>query len=187
MTENRYRSKSFDYSLNYAELNLRITGKENGGAEWTSFKPSVISLPVSDDSQRELTPVDEALRAAQSDPKQANFFYDAFLNAEVFIPALRADKKPGEWERLKVTERFFPLYLLAGENRAVPVFDRLEKLKTWSQDRAFNYLVLQSHLLLRVLAPEVAIVLNEGTPYRYLFTPEILGLLRDQMKPVNPN
>lgn len=142
---------------------------------------------MSEDSQTALTEIDEALRAAQADSKQANLFYDTFLNAEIFVPALRANKKPGEWERLKVTERFFPLYLRHEETRIIPVFDRLERLKAWSQDRTFDYLVLQSHLLLRVIAPEVALLLNEGTPFRYLFPPEILETLREQMKPVNPN
>lgn len=134
-----------------------------------------------------LTELDEALRMAQEAPDRANFFYDSFLNAEVFVPALRANKQPGEWERLKISERFFPLYLRNGEARAIPVFDRLEKLKTWAEDKAFDYLVLQSHLLMKIIAPEVAIVLNEDTPYRYLFTAEILESLRSAMKPVTPN
>ena len=138
-------------------------------------------------SESPLTEVDEALQAAIANPAHANFFFDAFLNAEVFIPALRADKKPGEWERLKTTERFYPLYLRQGELRAIPVFDRLEKLKAWAGDRAFNYLVLQSHQLLKVIAGEVAVVLNEGTPLRYLFSPEVLESLRQAMQPVNPH
>lgn len=134
-----------------------------------------------------MTEVDDALRIAQANPSQANLFYDTFLNAEMYIPALRADKKPGEWRRLKLTERFYPLYLRHEEARAIPVFDRLEKLKTWSEDRAFDYLVLQAHLFLKVIAPEVAIVLNEGTQYRYLFTPEILESIRAAVKNVQPN
>jgi hypothetical protein len=138
-----------------------------------------------DDSKPELTEVDVALGIAQSNPSHANLFYDAFLNAGIFIPALRADKKPGEWERIEASERFFPLYLRHEEVRAVPVFDRLDKLKTWAGDKAFNYLQLPAHLFLKVIAPEVAIVLNEGTPHRYLFTPEILESLRRAVKPVS--
>lgn len=135
----------------------------------------------------DLTEIDEALRAAQEDPKQANYFYDAFLNTEVFIPALAANKRPGEWKRLSASERFFPLYLKQNETRAIPVFDRLEKLKFWAGDRSFDYLTLQAHLFLKVIAPEIFIVLNEGTEYRYLFTPEILESLRQAAKPVVPN
>ncbi len=135
----------------------------------------------------ELTEVEEALLAAQANPAHANLFYDAFLNAPVFIPALRADKKPGEWERLQPSERFFPLYLKHEEQRAIPVFDRLEKLKTWADDKTFNYLVLQAHVLLRIIAPEIAIVLNEGTRYRYLFTPGVLEKLRQAVRPVSPH
>lgn len=82
-----------------------------------------------------MTKVDEALKIAMENPSHANFFYDAFLNAPVYVPALRADKKPGEWRQLKIDERFFPLYLKHEEARAIPVFDTLEKLKTWAEDR----------------------------------------------------
>lgn len=143
---------------------------------------------MNDDSNKgALTELDEALRDAQNNTSQANYFYDTFLNAEIFIPALGADKKPGEWRRLKASERFFPLYLRHEEVRAVPVFDSLEKLKTWADNRTFDYLVLQSHLLLRIIAPEIAVVLNENTDYRYLFTPEILESLRRAAAPVNPH
>ena len=135
----------------------------------------------------QLTEVDEALKVAQANPSHANLFYDTFLNAEIYIPALRADKKAGEWRKLLISDRFYPLYLKHEEVRAIPVFDRLEKLKTWAEDRAFDYLVLQSHLLLRVIAPEIALVLNEGTTWRYLFTPEILESLRNAAKPVRPH
>ncbi len=134
-----------------------------------------------------MTKVDEALKAARENPSHANFFYDTFLNAPVFIPALRADKKPGEWRPLKIEERFYPLYLRHEEARAIPVFDTLEKLKTWAENKAFDYLVLQAHLLLKVIAPEIAVVLNEGTPYRYLFTPEVLESLRGAVRPANLN
>jgi len=135
----------------------------------------------------EPTDVDEALRVAQTNPAYANLFYDAFLNAEIFVPALRADKKPGEWMKLKTSERFFPLYLRHEEIRAIPVFDRLEKLKGWAKDRAFDYLTLQANLFLKVIAPEVAIVLNESTDLRYFFTPEILESLRNAVKIVRQN
>lgn len=133
------------------------------------------------------TDVDEALRAAKANPHHANFFYDAFLNAEMYIPVLRADKEPGDWKQLKISERFFPLCLRQGEVKAVPVFDRVEKLKAWADEKAYDYLVLQAHLLLKVIAPEMAIILNENTPDRYYFTPEILQSLRDAVQPVNLN
>ncbi|MBY0369974.1 SseB family protein [bacterium] len=133
------------------------------------------------------TELDSALEVAKANPAQANFFYDTFLNTAVYIPALAADKKPGEWMQLQPTDRFFPLYLKHEESRAIPVFDRLDRLKTWAGDRAFNYLVLQAHTLIKVIAPEIAIVINEGTPHRYLFLPEILESLRAAAKPVAPN
>ena len=130
-----------------------------------------------------MTSLDEALKIARENPAHANFFYDAFLNSDIFIPAMREDKKEGEWRQLKTSERFFPLYLRQGELRAVPVFDQLEKLKTWAA-RPFDYLVLPAYIFLKVISPDVEILLNEGTPWRYQFTAEILETLRNAVKPV---
>ena len=138
-------------------------------------------------TQNELTEVDEALEVAQENPAAANLFYDAFLNADIYVPALRANKKPGEWSQISETERFFPLYLHHEENRAVPVFDRLDKLKTWAETKAFDYLKIKAHLFIKVIAPEIAVVLNEGTEHRYLFIPEILEQLRNALKNVQVN
>jgi hypothetical protein len=132
------------------------------------------------------TELDEALEASRRDPTHANFFYDAFLNATLLFPALRTDKRPGEWERLPADARFFPMYLRRGEARAIPVFDRLDRLKAWAHGKTFDYLVLPGSVLIRVIAPEIAIVLNEGTAYRYLLVPEILEKLRAAMRPVPP-
>jgi hypothetical protein len=139
---------------------------------------------MSTDSPTEL---DEALEASRRDRKHANFFYDAFLNAMLFFPVLRADKRPGEWERLPADVRFFPLYLRHGEARAIPVFDRLHRLKAWADGKTFDYLVLPGSVLIRIIAPEIAIVLNEGMASRYLFVPEILEKLRKAMRPVRPH
>lgn len=136
------------------------------------------------------TELDDALQLALNNPAQANFFYDTFLNTMIVIPALRENKKDGSWTQIMATDRFFPLYLRSGPLRAVPVFDGLERLKAWAAAKdakaTFDYLVLPAHVFLRVIATDVNIVLNEGTPFPYTFTSEILEQLRAAAKPI-PN
>ncbi len=134
-----------------------------------------------------MTELDSALQAALENPNEANFFFDAFLNASVWIPAQRADETPATWTAIQASDRFFPLYLRKADAKAVPVFDTLEKLKLWAGERAFDFMVLPAHLFMKVIADDVGILLNEGTPLRYHFTPKTLGMLRSSAKPVEVN
>lgn len=134
-----------------------------------------------------MTELDQALRAARTNPNQANYFYDTFLNASLFVPAKRATEEESNWDQIKMTERFFPLYLRNGETRAVPVFDTIDRMQDWAEPKIFDYILLKGHLFLKVIAEDVHIVLNEGTDFRYHFTCEILEQLRAAVKPVAPN
>lgn len=133
------------------------------------------------------TVLDEALQIARKHPEQANFFYDTFLNAWLYVPAQNAEKTQGSWTQIAATERFFPLYLRQGDVKAVPVFDTLEKLKTWAEARPFDYLILPTHLFLKVIAPDVGIILNEGTVFRHYFKAQTLAAIRDAIKVVQPS
>lgn len=135
---------------------------------------------------QEPTELDEALDIARANPEQANLFYDTFLNAWLYVPAQNAEKTAGSWTQIAATDRFFPLYLRQGETRAVPVFDKLEKLKAWAEARPFDYLILPAHLFLKVIAPDVGIILNEGTSHRHFFKAETLTAIRNAAQVVKP-
>jgi uncharacterized protein YheU (UPF0270 family) len=132
------------------------------------------------------TPLDEALKSALADPKFANFFYDTFLNSIIVMPVKKEGTQQGNWTELSLKERFFPLFLSFENGRAVPVFDSKERLQTWSQNQNFDYIKIKAHVLLKLLDPSMAIVLNCGTEFEYVLTVEILDLLRNSMRPVNP-
>jgi len=131
-----------------------------------------------------MTELDEALQIAINNPAQANFFFDTFLNTQIFVPALRDKQQEGTWKLIMAQERFFPLYLRQGEKKAVPVFDSFEKLKTFAGEKKFDYLILPAHLFLRVIAADVMILLNDGTPHRYEFSTKVLDQLRAAAKPL---
>lgn len=134
-----------------------------------------------------MTELDDALEIAIKNPAQANFFFDTFLNTNIFVPALRDGQRPGTWTLIAATERFFPLFLRKEEKRAVPVFDTLEKLRVFAKERDFDYLILPAHIFLKVIAADVGILLNEGTPYRYEFSTDALEKLRAAAKPLPPS
>lgn len=132
------------------------------------------------------TPLDEALSSALSDPKFSNFFYDTFLNTIIFTPVKKEGTQEGTWTELTLKDRFFPLFLSFENGRAIPVFDSGERLKAWSQSQNFDFLKIKAHVLLKILDPSMAIVLNSGTEFEYILTSEIVDLLRKSMRPTTP-
>lgn len=132
------------------------------------------------------SPIDEAFLSAVADRKFANFFYDTFLNATIFIPVKKEGTNEGQGEELKLQDKFFPFFLSLDKFKAVPVFDSQERLQTWSEEKKLDYLKIKAHLLLKMLDPSIGIFLNGGTASEYLMTPEIVELLRSSMKPINP-
>ena len=67
----------------------------------------------------------------------------------------------------------------------VPLFDSLERLQAWAGDKTLDYLTIRCYHFLKLLAPNVALVVNLGTDFSYYFPPDILDRLRKAMKPVS--
>jgi hypothetical protein len=134
-----------------------------------------------------MTELDEALQAAREDATQANYFYDAFLNAFLFMPAEMENKPEGTWQAVGPKDRFKPLFMASDDARVVPVFDQIDKLKNWAAPKSLDFLNLKTHVLLQLMGGDTLIVLNPGTEFAYAFKPELLDKLRGAMKPINPN
>ena len=138
------------------------------------------------DKDKPESPLDEALSSALQDPKFANFFYDTFLNTFVLMPVKKEGSSEGSLTELTLKDRFFPLYLNFEKGRAIPCFDSFDRLQKWAHGQKFDYLKLKAHSLLKMLDPSMAIVLNPRTAFEYILTSDILELLRNSMRPINP-
>lgn len=134
-----------------------------------------------------MSELDELLDLARKEPEKGHVYYDAFLNADLFFPVKRADGQSASWKALGRHEKFFPLFLPAESQKVVPAFDSLERLQSWAGEGALDYVTIRGHQLARLVAADVAIALNLGTPHAYLFTPELLARLRDAMRPIRPS
>ncbi len=130
------------------------------------------------------TSLDQALVMAREDNAQGSLYYDAFLNTDLFIPVKREGFEEGSWTEVEADERFFPLFLKAQDTRVLPVFDRLDRLQTWAEERELDFLKVRCHLFIKTLPAEVAIAVNLGNAFYYLFTGELLEQLRQAAKPV---
>ncbi len=133
------------------------------------------------------TNLDQALAMAREDAKQGALFYDAFLNCDLFVPVRRDGAEQGSWTEVAADERFYPLFLKAQDRRVLPVFDRLDRLQSWAEEKALDYLKIRCHPFLKTLPPEISLALNLGNPYYHFFTGEVLEELRQAAKPVVPS
>lgn len=132
------------------------------------------------------TPLDEAFISAVKDRKFANFFYDTFLNTVIYMPVRKEGHEQALGVELDLQDKFFPYFLNLENERAVPVFDSLERLESWGEGQKLDYLKIKAHLLLKILDSTMSIFLNGGTPFEYVLKSEIIELLRKSMRPINP-
>ncbi len=130
------------------------------------------------------TNLDQALAMAREDANQSALFYDAFLNCDLIVPVRREGADQGSWKEVAADERFFPLFLKAQDTRVLPVFDRLDRLQSWAEEKELDYLKIRCHLFLKTLPPEISIALNLGNAFYHFFNGEILEQLRQAAKPV---
>ena len=146
---------------------------------------------MTDEEEKPRTELDLALVAAKEAPKdsdgQANFFYDTFLNTDFYMPVLLEGAANGSWKALTPADRFQPLFLAFPNGKAIPLFDTLERLQTWADERTLDYLVLAGHITVKIMGGNVALILNPGTPWNYTMMPEILEKVQNAMKQVRPN
>jgi hypothetical protein len=119
------------------------------------------------------SPLDRALGVAELGDAQAQAFYDAFLNARLYVPTAEDDPDlPTDTVSLLVAD-------IEGEG-IVPVFDSEDRLATWAEEPV-AFTVLAGHALVEQLDPALQIALNVGTEHFKLFVESELAWLRERL------
>lgn len=119
------------------------------------------------------TELDQALAVAEEGDDFAQAFYDAFLNARLYVPTASDDAGlPSDTVSLLVAD-------IEGEG-IVPVFDSEARLAAWAEEPA-PFTVLAGHTLVAQLDPKLSVALNVGTPHFKLFVDAELAWLRERL------
>ena len=100
-----------------------------------------------------MTPLDEALKAAQTDPAKQNEFYTVFLNTEVFVPTAELIGGQEGLRRSGAKESFRPMVVTQDGKDFIPIFDNKQRLETWIR-RPSPCVGLAAHALLASLGTE---------------------------------
>ena len=124
-------------------------------------------------SDEAVSALDRALARAEDGDAQAQAFYDAFLNARLYVPTASDDADPtGDTVSLLVAD-------IEGEG-IVPVFDSEARLADWAEEPV-PFTVLPGHALVAQLDPDLAVALNVGTTHFKLFVDAELAWLRERL------
>jgi hypothetical protein len=114
-----------------------------------------------------------AEQGTQAGDDHAQAFYDAFLNARLYVPTASDDTDlPDDTVSLLVAD-------IEGEG-IVPVFDSEARLAAWAEEPV-PFTVLPGHALVAQLDPELSVALNVGTDYFKLFVDAELAWLRERL------
>ena len=129
-----------------------------------------------------MTPLDDALLAAQSDPSLVDPFYSVFLGSALFVPIYENPNLPvGGSVRLDQDTPVRPIVIPDGDVEFIPIFDTLDKLVTWAQQQV-QYIQVPAYAFLEGLSPHVHLALNPGhSPFKE-FVPEEIAWLKSWAK-----
>lgn len=130
-----------------------------------------------------MSDLDDLLEIARTAPEKGHLFYDGFLNSDLHVPVRRADGQPASWSALGMRDKFFPLFLPHDKEKVVPVFDSRERLREWAGEQPLDFVEMRGHQIVRLVATDVSVALNLGTEHAYLFTAELLGKIRNALRP----
>ena len=125
------------------------------------------------DGAGDMTALDAALARADDGDAQAQAFYDAFLQAQLYVPTAEGpDSDPDAGLRLLVAE--------VEDERIVPVFDTHERFAEWAEADC-PFAVVSGFSLVEALDPALSLALNVGLSGFKLFVPDELAWLRQQI------
>lgn len=118
--------------------------------------------------------LDNLLKAAydsDGSTDAVNKFYVAFFRADLYMPVTIL---------FEPEEPFSPLYLKQDDHFFVPIFDSVERLKTWAADQQqkIDHVEIVGEAVIRGLGNKAYLCLNVGTPFYKEFSPEEIARLK---------
>lgn len=123
-----------------------------------------------------MTELDQTIAAAfasQGNQQEVNKVYLMLLRTTLFLPVSK-DKKPED------SEAFRPLFAQSNGHYFMPVFDTLERLKTWAGDQLNNmdYVEIIGKDVIAGINDNVYLCLNYGTEFYKEFSPDEVKRLK---------
>lgn len=139
----------------------------------------LISLPLVTHAQGEknyMSPLDSAYVAAMQNADEQSTFYNAFFNAELFIPTHTMPKS--DQQRRADDESISPIFVESEGVQYLMLFDSKERLSAWAQ-REVGFVAMPGHAVVEMMNTDFHWALNAGTEYMKTFVPDEIQWLKE--------
>lgn len=125
-----------------------------------------------------LTELDRKLQEANADASKRSDYYHVFLNSKIFIPTYDIPKENKE-ARAQGGESIKPIIIKADGKKYLMLFDTEKKLSAWAK-REVGLFAVTGYVLFDIFKdPSLTWILNYGTEYAKVFSPEEVKEIRD--------
>lgn len=115
-----------------------------------------------------MTPLDQALDCAKLNQCKRNAFYALLVETTLLIPTHEPDAE----------NRFNPILAEVEDHTYLMLFDSEDKLSNWAQV-PIPYTTLAGHVVAEITQGNIHWILNPGTEYSKILTPDEISWLKD--------
>lgn len=140
----------------------------------------LISLQLVTQAQGEnnyMSPLDSAYVAAMQNADEQSAFYNAFFNADLFIPT-HTMPEADQQRRADDDESISPIFVESEGVQYLMLFDSKERLSAWAQ-REIGFVAIPGHAVVEMMNTDFHWVLNAGTKHMKKFVPDEIQWLKE--------
>ena len=140
----------------------------------------LISLPLITQAQGEInymSPLDSAYAAAMKNADEQSIFYNAFFNAELYIPTHKIPEAEQQ-RRAGDNESISPIFVESEGVQYLMLFDSKERLSSWAQ-REVGFVAMPGHAIVEMMNTDIHWALNVGTEHMKTFAPDEIQWLKE--------
>lgn len=130
------------------------------------------------ESKRQMSPLDQAYVTAMQ-TKQEAVFYNAFLNATIFIATANAPSQE-KTTRAGEQDTISPIIVESEGAKYIMLFDSEERLLSWAK-REVGFAAIPGHAIVEMMSPEFHWALNVGTEHVKTFVPDEISWLKQNL------
>lgn len=143
------------------------------------FLPIILILITNSVLSKEdtsMSPLDSAYAAALADESKKPLFYNAFINAELFIPTHESSESEQNKPESE-NESIAPMFIESDGVNYLVLFDSKQRLTNWAKTEV-DYVALPGHAIVERMNEEFYWVLNPNTKHVKTFNPEEINWLK---------
>ena len=123
----------------------------------------------------DMTELDLAYMVLMENPAKQSFYNDVFLMSELFLPVSNPDQ--GSPQPAGRQSNIRPLFVESNGRAHLVIFDTKERMGAWA-NRKISFIKIQGKAIAGMMNPDIPWILNAGTKYEKVFSPEEIKQLK---------